>query len=105
MIRLWATDTGKEILPSAGHRAEVRSLAFAPDGKSLASGGADSSVRLWDAATVRQLATLKGHIGAVRAVALSADGSLLASCCSSGAASSSRAARVVASPSNQKTDF
>src|SRR5262249_13190910 len=30
------------------HAGEVRALAFAPDGKRLASGGADPSVLVWD---------------------------------------------------------
>ena len=31
-----------------GHGAEVYSIAFAPDGKTLASGSKDSNVFLWD---------------------------------------------------------
>jgi WD40 repeat protein len=31
-----------------GHRAPVSAIAFAPDGKTLATGSLDASVLLWD---------------------------------------------------------
>lgn len=34
-----------------GHTSLVRSVAFSPDGKTLATGGADRSLRSWDPAT------------------------------------------------------
>ena len=43
------------------HAGQVYSLAFAPDGKTLASGGADRMVRLWETATGKELRCFSGH--------------------------------------------
>jgi WD40 repeat protein len=40
---------------SAGHRGWITSLAIAPDGKNLASGGLDEAVYVWDTATGKEL--------------------------------------------------
>ena len=69
-----------------GHTGVVRSVAFSPDGTTLASGSGtrlyskrDGTVKLWDVATRTNIATLEGHTGVVRSVAFSPDGGLLAS--------------------------
>ena len=41
----------------------MTSVAFSPDGKTLASGSEDQTIKLWDVATGKEQATLKGHTG------------------------------------------
>src|SRR5437773_2022644 len=38
-----------------GHSEDITSLAFAPDGKMIASGGKDKAVIFWDVTTGRQI--------------------------------------------------
>lgn len=59
-----------------GHKAAVRALAFAPDGRRLVSGSHDNTVILWDVDLGAVIKTLRGHDGWVEACALTDDGRL-----------------------------
>lgn len=47
-IHLWDALTGQETAVLSGHVRYVTGLAYSPDGKLLASGGADDTLRIWN---------------------------------------------------------
>jgi len=71
-----------------GHAAPVRSAAFSPDGKSIATSGEDNMVVLWDFETFESLyySTMIEHPNFVMNLAFSPDSKLLATACKDGVA-------------------
>jgi WD40 repeat protein len=73
-VVLWETATGKQVRLLTRPDLAVSSVAFAPTGETLLTGG-DDGARLWDVATGRELQALPGPLGRVWGVAFSPDGS------------------------------
>ena len=51
-----------------GHSMSVLSVAFSPDGRTLATGSHDGTIKLWDTATGVEQRTLTGHSGSISSV-------------------------------------
>src|SRR5581483_6424331 len=78
VVRAWDAETGAPAWSGGDHAAEVLAVAYAPDGSSLASAGADGVVQLRDPRTGTVARTLPGHARGATALAFSADGAALA---------------------------
>ena len=100
VVRLWDVTTGQFLAKlgngdraaaagqaAFGHADSVYSVAFSPDGNTLASGSLDHSIMLWDVSHARagpsnngsMVAKFTGHTDFVLSVAFNMDGSLLMS--------------------------
>ncbi len=69
----------RRAFPFPGHNGTVHSAVFSPDGKRLASVGADATVKVWNAQTGQAILTLKSPTSHISNVCFSPDGKRLAS--------------------------
>ena len=82
-LRVWDVATGRQVV-SVTVPDRPLSLAFAPDGTAVATGGWNGTVMLWDTTTGRVLRSFSGHSTPVRGLAFLPDGHRLAAGASDG---------------------
>ena len=58
----------------SAHSDYINSVAFSPDGKTLASGSRDNTIRLWNAATGKEILKIEEHPSDVNSIAFTPDG-------------------------------
>ena len=87
-VTLFSTKEKRRITSLVGHNlapsditepGSVLTLAFSPDGETLASGSRDTTIRLWNTKTTHHKVTLTGHGGRITTVVFSSDGKTIAS--------------------------
>lgn len=76
-VQIWDVQTGEEKRRFLGHIGDVLFGAFSPDGKYVATGGADKTARVWNVATGEEMRTFIGHTGRILWAEYSPDGRYL----------------------------
>jgi WD40 repeat protein/tRNA A-37 threonylcarbamoyl transferase component Bud32 len=75
--QLWGVATGERIGPPLRHKGVISALTFAPDGRTLVTGGWDNTARFWDTASGTAIGEPLQHTGLLVRVAFSPDGKLV----------------------------
>jgi WD40 repeat protein len=73
-VLIWDVKTGQVSATFSQHKKHVFSLAWSPDGKTLATASEDQTIILWDVEAKNAHLTLKGHRDFVPVVGFSPDG-------------------------------
>ncbi|HVS37006.1 MAG TPA: hypothetical protein VMS17_15705 [Gemmataceae bacterium] len=82
-VSLWDPGTGKELLRCSARDTPddgaLCTIAFSPDGRTLAAGTTNGPIYLWEVSTAKLRIVLTGHQNGVTSLAFSPDGSRLIS--------------------------
>ena len=78
VLRFWDVETEK-LQRTLVPESSVASIAYSPDGETLACGTRDNTILLWSVSRWKQIKTLEGHAESIPSVAFSPDGQILAS--------------------------
>lgn len=79
VLRMVDVESGSELWARPRDNYVFLTVAFRPDGKTIATGSQDTSIRLWDAETGNEISILRGHQSYVDSVAFSPDGKKIVS--------------------------
>lgn len=72
---IWNAASGAVLHTLQGHSSLVRTVAFSPDSRLLATGSDDKTARIWDVATGAPVCELRGHEGRINSAQFSPDSS------------------------------
>ncbi|MDE0506063.1 MAG: dockerin type I domain-containing protein, partial [Candidatus Poribacteria bacterium] len=75
---LWSAESEKLLERDIRHRRSIRTLAFSPDGGTLASASGGGLVRFWDTKTGDQKGVITGHSSMIDDLAFSSNNRLVA---------------------------
>jgi WD40 repeat protein len=78
-IKVWDAKTGNLVTTPRGNDTRAFSVAFSPDGKYVASGGADNLIKIWLTGTGKEVTTFRGHEARVTSLTFRQDGERLMS--------------------------
>jgi WD40 repeat protein len=78
-VRLWSIEPLRQIAILGRHTSRIKSVAFSPNGKEVASAGDDNAIRLWDLNNPGRSRQIGTHTKPVLSVAYSPDGKQIVS--------------------------